>query len=243
MKKIVELVIIISIIVIASCKDDDVEPDYGTKAKLSGSVELFDEGNTKLSSDSMIVSILGSNPLILDTTDINGNFAFKDVKYGTYSISYSKNGYGTFTLNHVYHQKGDTEIENISQLGQFSTTKVTLLTSNVSGSSITISATTNPIGNTSKPRYIRFFFYTSDDVSNIHFSAYSNVVTAANSPYNYRVNLHKLIDQGFKSGDIIWVKAYGDALHSNDYIDLISGKHIFPNLNLHSAAAVSFIMP
>ncbi len=244
MKKILGLIIITSIILVTACKDDDdVEPDYGTKAKLSGSVELFDEGDNKLSKDSMLVFISGTNPLISDTTDIHGNFEFKDVIYGTYSITFSKKSYGTFTLNHIYHQKGDTKIASTVQLGQFSSTKVTLLSSNVSGSAIYISITTDPTGSTTIPRYLRLYYYTSDDVSSIHYTDYSNIITAPISPYVYKVNLHKLIDLGFKSGDKVWVKAYGDALHSNDYIDLVSGKHIFPNLNLHSAAAVSFIMP
>ena len=244
MKKYVVLFILISIITAVACKsDDDVEPDYGTKAKLSGSVELFDEGTKAMPNDSMIVFIFGSNPLISDTTDALGNFQFTDVVYGTYSITFQKKGYGTFTLNHVYHQKGDTKISTIPKLGQFSTTKITHLSSSVNGSSIGISVTTDPAGNNTDVRYIRFFYYNTDDVSYIHYIGYSNVITVANNPFEFKVNLHKLIDMGFKSGDKIWVKAYGDAMHSNDYIDLISGNHVFPNINLHSAAAVSFIMP
>jgi len=244
MKKYAVLFILISIITTLACKSkDDVEPDYGTKAKLSGSVELFDEGTKAMPKDSMLVFIFGSSPLISDTTDASGNFQFADVVYGTYSITFQKKGYGTFTLNHVYHQKGDTKISTIPKLGEFSTTKITHLSSNVNGSSIGMSVTTEPEASNTNTRYIRFFYHNTDDVSNVHYIGYSNVISANNNPFEFKINLHKLIDMGFKSGDKIWVKAYGDALYSNDYIDLISGNHIFPNLNFHSAAAVSFIMP
>ncbi len=244
MKKLGLLISISLIIGIFSCKDgEDLEPDYGTKADLLGSVILFDEGSHELPNDSMIVSIIGSHPSISDTTDADGNFVFKDVNYGTYSISYSKNGFGFFTLNHVYHQKGETIISTIPQLGQYSSTHITQLTANVGGSNISIFATTDPNASNGNMRYLRFFFSASDNVSSIHYDGFSSIVIAQMNPFEYKLNLHKLIDMGFNSGDKIWVKAYGESLHSNDYIDLITGNHIFPNLNLHSAAAVSFIMP
>jgi hypothetical protein len=226
-----------------ACKDENDEPDYGTSARLSGRVNLFDDGATPQPKDSMVVSIYGSKPPIVDTTDVNGRFSFADVDYGLYSIVFEKPGYGRFILNNVNHQKGDTEVNQIPNLGQFSTTKVDSISDSVSGAVITIRVITTPAGTTNSPRYLRFFFGDNSNVSFEDFIAYSAVVPANSNPYSYSISLHKLLDWGFHPGDHIWIKAYGDAKYSNHYIDPLKGIHIFPNLNLHSAAAVYFVMP
>jgi hypothetical protein len=242
-KKFSLLIILLSLGFTFACNDDDDEPDYGTSARLSGRVNLYDEGDTPQPKDSMVVSIYGAKPPVADTTDVNGRFSFPDVDYGLYSIVYEKPGYGRFILNNVSHQKGDTEIGIIPDLGQFSTTMVDSISDSVSGAVITIRVVTTPAGTTNKPRYLRFFFGDNSNVSFEDFIAYSSVVTAPSNPYIYSISMHKLLDWGFKPGDHIWIKAYGDSKYSNHYIDPLKGIHIFPNLNLHSAAAVYFVMP
>ena len=243
MKKLGLAAILFILVLSFGCNDDDPEPDYGTAARLSGRVNLYDDGANPQAKDSVVVSIYGSKPLISDTTDAAGRFSFPDVKYGTYSIEFNKTGYGRFILNNVVHQKGDTEISTLINLGQFSTTKVDLITDSVTGAVIYINVLTSPGGSVNAPRYLRFFFGDNSNVSFEDYIAYSTVVSATSNPYRYSVSMHKLLDWGFKPGDHVWLKAYGDSKYSNAYIDPLKGLHIFPNLNLHSAAAIDFIMP
>ena len=74
-----------------SCKKEDecAYPDL-TAADISGSVLLFDDAKNPMDKNGMLVSIVGSVPLISDTTDNDGNFTLKNVDFGNYTLSYSK---------------------------------------------------------------------------------------------------------------------------------------------------------
>jgi len=238
------IVLAITIMVISACdKQDEPEPIVGTHGVLKGKVKLYNDGTTEMPKEGMIVSIFGSKPLISDTTDANGNFEFKNLVYGTYSISFSKTNYGFSIINRISHYTATTTINKLIELGQFSTTETTAIQAKDTLGSIQISVTTKIAGTTNKPRYIRLFYHTTDQVSSTDFSNYSAVIVATTNPTIIRLNPHMIEDMGFEKGSVVWVKAYGDSYYSNDYIDPLKGKHIFPNLNLKSAAADSFIVP
>ena len=242
MKKLILLFFTTVLFTVVSC--DKTEPsETGTEGTLSGTVRLFDEGTQQLSNDNMVVSIFGSNPLISDTTDSDGKFSFSKLSYGTYSIDFHKIGYGQNILNSVYHNSASTTISTIINLGQHSSTHTTVVSAKDTLGSIFIYVTTDPVGSLNNSRYIRIYFHNSDMVSSENYTNYSDVLESNTNTLSYRINPHALEDMGFKSGETVWVKAYGESYYSNDFIDPVKGKHIFPNLNLHSAAAISFIVP
>ena len=243
MRKIGILIILLASISIWSCDKNDTPEPTGTEGELSGSVKLFDEGTQELSSDSMIVSIYGSNPLISDTTDVNGKYSFSKLKYGTYTLSFTKANYGIYLLNNVYHKQEHTNVQQSPSLGQRSSTHISAISSKDTLGSIFIFITTDPAGTSSNPKYFRVFFHTNDMVSYSDFTAFSKVLTAKKNPIEYRLNPHALEDMGFVSGQEVWYKVYGESYYSNAHIEPLKGKHIFPNLNLISAAANSFIVP
>ncbi len=52
-----------------------------------------------------------------------------------------------------------------------------------------------------------------------------------------------LNELGFIKGTRVYMVAYGDSYHSNEYLDPYQNKTIFPNINTKSPSPVSFIVP
>ena len=86
----------ILILFITSCSSDDDSPAAATKANISGSVNLYNESTNLVDLSNMTVSVLGTMPLISAVTDAEGKFVLSNVPFGTYTLEYTKNGYGTY---------------------------------------------------------------------------------------------------------------------------------------------------
>ena len=233
------------IISISSCKKEESPgPAPITKANISGSVNLYDEGTTKIDNSGMLVKVEGTSPSISSITDNNGAFTLLDVPFGTYTLIYEKAGYGTFKRFNVVHKDGNTIIPDAPSLGQTSTTKITNLTTSSSSSfPVILSATTDPVANQANTRYIRFFLSTNPNVSNENFESYFDTFPVNITPYNLNLSQAALDALSYTSGTTVYVKCYGESFWGNNYTDPNLGRDVFPNLNPVSAAAVSFVMP
>ena len=225
-----------------SCsKDNDIDPPAPTSGNVSGSVNLFDDGVTEIDNSNMTVSVEGTS--ISATTNASGQYTLSNVPFGTITLIYEKNGYGTFKRFDVDHSGGDTFILETPSLGQISTTSITNLTATDNGTDITLSATTNPAGNVGNTRYIRFFFSTQTNVSNTNFEAVLETLPAQINPRNLNLTNASLVALGFSSGQTVYARCYGESFWSNQYDDPNSGDTVFPNINPNSAAEVSFVVP
>lgn len=229
---------------IASCSEDnDPTPEPITKANITGSVNLYDEGTTQIDNSNMTIRIEGTTPAISATTDANGNFTLPDVPFGTYTILYEKSGFGTFKKFDIEHEKNATAILNTPSLGEISTTKIINLETNVSGNDIIISVTTNPAGNIGNIRYVRYFLSTNSNVSSENYTYFSPGLVSQINPKEITLSNNDLTSAGFSSGETVFVKVYGDSFWSNEYDDPDLGRNIFPNLNMTSTNYTSFIVP
>ncbi len=225
-----------------SCsKDNDNDPPAPTSANVSGSVNLFDEGITEIDNSNMTVSVEGTS--ISATTNASGQYTLSNVPFGTITLVYEKNDYGTFKRFNVDHNGGDTFIPETPSLGQVSTTSITNLTATDNGTEITLGATTDPAGNVGNTRYIRFFFSTQANVSSTNFEAALETLPAQINPRNLNLTNASLVALGFSSGQTVYARCYGESFWSNQYDDPNSGTTIFPNLNPNAATAVSFVVP
>ena len=239
----------ISILVIfgfTSCtKDENPNTVPITKANIIGSVNLYDEGTTQIDNEGMIVKLVGITPIISASTDVNGEFTFLDVPFGTYTLVYEKSGFGTFKKFELDHANNgsSTIISNTPSLGQSSSTQITNLTTSINGNDVILSITTNPAGNTGNTRYIRYYLSTSSDVSDENYMYFSPGLVSQINPKEITFTTNDFSDAGFSSGETIFVKAYGDSFWSNEYDDTDLGRKVFPNLNTTSAEAVSFVIP
>jgi hypothetical protein len=243
MKNSTYLILLFSLLIL-SCNGKDEKPDPDTVASISGSVLLFTEGSALANNNSgMKVSIEGTNPLVSTVTDANGKFVLEKVPFGTYTLVYEKDGYGTFKKYDVEHKAGGTMIGDTPSLGQVTSTQITDLKITTSGGSIQLAATTNPAGNSTNRRYLRFFFSTQNTVSSTNYLAVSPTFISQENPFSRTLTAAELTALGLVSGTVIFVRAYGDSFFSNSYMDPLTKKSIYPNLNPTTVPAVSVTIP
>ena len=235
----------ILILFITSCSSNDDSPAAATRANISGSVNLYNESTNQMDLSNMTVSVLGTMPLISAVTDAQGKFVLSNVPFGTYTLEYTKNGYGTYKKFGVIHGTNGqaTTLTATPSLGQVSTTSITGITASTSANQVVLSISTNPGGSAANRRYIRYFLSTSQSVSATNYSYYSPVFTSQINPFEKTILATELISAGFTSGQQVYVRAYGDSFWDNAYDSSEFNRRIFPNLNANTVPAATFIVP
>ena len=140
---------------LTSCGEDneEVPVTLPTTGKISGSVNLYNEGTDKISGSDMRISVSGTN--ISTLTNDQGSFQLADVPFGARTLSYEKTGYGTYKY-FISDLSGNLSISATPSLGKLSPTKVITCAVTIEGDDIKISSVTDGT-NTSK-RYLRYFF-------------------------------------------------------------------------------------
>ena len=238
----------LTLVLFAACNKSDYIPVHGGgsngKEKIIGTVYLFDDLANAAPAYDMTVSIDGT--AFTTSTDSSGKYSFKDVPAGTYNLTYSKTGYGTYRLDtfHLVYNANDTPaVVPVKALSTVSTTTVTDLFISVESDTIKIIPTIIPAGNDTAARGVRFFYSTDESVTGSNFLSYSKQFRLKTGTEAIKVAKTDFYDSGFSPGATVYVRVYGDAIFSNDYIDLATGKRIFPNLNPTTIAAKSFVLP
>lgn len=236
---------LLALLALAACDNDDNTPDPATKADITGSVRLYNEGTARLPDEGMTVRLEGITPATSAVTGPDGKFTLADVPFGTYTLVYEKTGFGTFRQFNVAHTDtgGPTILTSTTSLGQSSTTAVTALAASVSGTDVMLSITTDPAGSNGNTRYVRYVLSTSPLVSATDYMYVSPGLVAQINPYTGTLTRAALQQAGFGIGQTVYARAYGDSFWSNDYADPLLGRKVFPNLNASSAEAVSFVVP
>jgi hypothetical protein len=235
----------ILILFITSCSSNDDSPAAATRANISGSVNLYNESTNQVDLSNMTVSVLGTMPLNSAVTDAEGKFVLSNVPFGTYTLEYTKNGYGTYKKFGVVHGTNGqaTALTATPSLGQVSTTNITGITASTSANQVVLSMSTNPGGSAANRRYIRYFLSTSQSVSATNYSYYSPVFTSQINPFEKTILATELVSAGFTSGQQVYVRAYGDSFWDNAYDSPEFNRRIFPNLNASTVPAAAFIVP
>jgi len=213
------------------------------KRNIEGGVKLYDDMKNPQSSAGMRVSLEGTG--YVTYTDTGGVYKFDVVPYGVYTIVFQKDGYGTFKeiFNHISDGNGKPAVVPLATLGKVATTTVTALTVRVDDDTIHFTATINPAGSNDSARNVRYFF---DSVSAVSPTAFLGQVKSYEIKNQYGMfKLYKtdFLTMGFTAGQTVYIKAYGDAEHSNDYLDNSTGALVFPNLNTSVYADTSFVLP
>ena len=228
-----------------SCTKDEPDPTPGvSKADIFGSMKLFGEGQTQIDNAGMAVRIEGTNPLITDTSDADGNFRLSDVPFGLPTIVYSKEGYGTYKLiNFPHDNTGQHNQLPTPVLGQLSSTAVTELTFTMGIDNVRLFITIDPEGTVDEPKYVRLFFGSFSTVDFNEYTSTFNLTIKTPGPEEVLLTPIQLSNLGFPSGETVFVKVYGDSFYSNDYFDPGSGFQVFTNVNPISASDVTFVSP
>jgi hypothetical protein len=231
----------------SSCnKKDDCEHPNLTEADISGSVLLFDDFQDSMDKSGMVVTVLNTNPPLVDTTNSSGNYSFSSVVFGNYTLQFEKDGYGTFlvTIAHVNECKLVTEVPTY-YLGKTSTTTITSLSAETIAAHVEIDITINPSGTTEQPRYFRLFFKNLNDVSKSSYDEESGLLFTNTNASSINLSIGELHGLGYLSGETVYAKAYGDSYYSNEYFDASAffPHTVFPNANIVTVQDVSFIVP
>ncbi|KPQ14401.1 MAG: Carboxypeptidase regulatory-like domain [Algoriphagus marincola HL-49] len=221
-----------------SCGGNETPEPNPTQGSISGSVFLYDESSNRVSPEGMrIVLEQNSSTELSSLTNSEGKFSFENIPFGTVNLRFEKEEYGTFKINEISHQSLSTPITNIPSLGKKSTTQITELEVVTGNDSFTARVSTNPAGNSSNRRYIRFFFSTEDDISNENYQAFSPIFISQENPFERTFSRSELNEWGFTSEGDFYVRVYGESFWSNNYDDPSTGKTIFPNLNPTTVSA------
>jgi hypothetical protein len=222
------------------------------RANISGQVLLYDEEGSALP-DNSGVKISIDNSTISTTTKADGKWQLDSIPFGTYDISYSKEGFGTGKIMGIYHaatNHSTTVIAKSESMAVNSSIEITNLVVTpfkpgfeqlgVSGVHID-PVFTNTSG---KDKYVRLFFSDNNSVSATSFLAETKVRSngAPLQQNNYNLTTSWFESLGFKKGQTIYVKAYGDSFLADQYTDPLTNTTIFPSLSTKPSNAVSFIL-
>jgi hypothetical protein len=243
-KKIYVLSFFFSILILVSCKKENNSPEPITIADITGSVNLYDESTNKMDGAEMTISIEDSDPKLTVITNTKGIFTLSDIPFGTYDLSYSKTGYGTYKIFGIDHTGGQcgctTVLREIPSLGKKSTSRIDHLSASPSGSDIILSLGVTPAPDSDHPGYIRLFFHTEAKVSYTNYLEFLGNYEIKTDPAEIKLSQSDMTDMGFYKGSIVYVIAYSDSYYTNQYTDPKQNTIVFPNLSLKSSMPVDF---
>lgn len=258
MKKIVVLLVILYI----GCSKDSgsnsiAVPDLvlaqQNRANIQGMIVLYDEdGNREANMSGVKVSI--DNSSVSTQTRTDGKWTLDSIPYGTYDISYSKDGYGTGKIMGLYHaatNHATTVIaKNESMAVNSSIVISNLIITPFSGviQAVGVSGLhidpvfDNPSG---KNKFVRLFFSDNPNVSSSNYLAELKIKSngSASQMNDYNLTTSYFEGLGFKKGQTIYVKGYGDSFLADQYTNPLNNSTVFPSLSTQSSNTVSFVLP
>ncbi len=258
MKKILAILFVF----IAACGKDSgnhsiAVPDLvlaqNNRANISGLIQLYDEdGNNLTDNSGVLISI--DHSTVSTKTAANGKWTLDSIPYGTYDISYSKEGYGTGKIMGIYHAatnhattlipKGESMAVNSS----IAINNLVIVPFNSSLQQLGVSGFhIDPVfaNNSGKDKYVRLFFSDNGNVSPSNYKAEIKIRSsgAATQLNNYNITTNWFESQGFKKGQTIYVKAYGDSFLADQYTDPLNNSTIFPSLSNQPSATMTLVLP
>ncbi|WP_439505169.1 carboxypeptidase-like regulatory domain-containing protein [Sediminibacterium sp.] len=223
------------------------------RANIQGMIVLYDEeGSRQADMSGVTVSI--DNSSVSTQTGPDGKWKLDSIPYGTYDISYAKEGYGTGKIMGLYHAATNhvsTIISKSESMAVNSSISITdLIITPFSGTiqAIGISGVhIDPIFNnpSGKDKFVRLFFSDNPNVSASNYVAEVKIKTnGAQAQLNdFNLTTSYFESLGFKKGQIIYVKGHGDSFLSDQYTNPINNTVVFPSLSTQASKTVSFVLP
>jgi hypothetical protein len=231
-----------------SCTKDDNSSTPTSGGRITGQVQVWNDKTTSLADRSGVTVSIDNLSGKSTTTDAEGKFAFDNIPFDSYNLSFSKSGYGTKKIFGVQHSTATSPTAiPLVQFGAVCTTTVTAFSYNnntyngVPGASYIYSF--NPAPSSSNRAYTRVFLSTEATVSNTNYIDFTDLKSASNNNVTGGLTADELYGMGFNPGQTVYARLYADSFKSNEYVDPATGKTIFPNLNTTTTTAISFIVP
>ena len=242
------LIALLGLIFLSACTTNSNDTPSPVGGALSGTVQLWDDKTSTLADNSGVSVTVDDLTGVSTTTDAAGKYSFANIAYSLHDLTMSKAGYGTYRLFGVSNASSTNgTILPATHLGKLATTTVTSLTlsgntyNGTSGVSVLYSVA--PVPNATNRGYVRYFLSTDPAVSSTNYMYTSAVVSVLNNNVTGGFAKEDLLTAGFKSGQTVYLRLYGESVQSNTYVDPNVGTRVFPNLNLTTVGAVSFLVP
>ncbi len=220
-------------------------PGQSLTGDMSGFVYLYDYNLRRLTDHSGVLIQLEGTQLQA-ITGTNGKWTLANVPAGTYTISFSKSGYGTEkVISYPFVGGGRTYLGEQS-LQQVPLYYVANLTSISSGGSVSVSG--NFVGTLPQSPFNRsavLFLGRTSSVSSAP-ATYSGVTTA--NAYFDSLSFRTELDSssfrywGFQAGSTAYIAAYGGYTWGG-YPDTATGRYYYTGLNPTRSNVVSVIVP
>ncbi len=234
-------IFIISLIIAAtfySCEKDSKSAPTST---LVGVITVVDEfGQAITDRSGVTIGIDGTNPLVKGITNVKDQFTVDSIPPGTYDVSLSKYGFGTFKFTgKVFYgdEKPQYLAGYIAERSSTSANNLTL-TYNATNRYITATANVNPAGTTSQARFARFFAGSNNSVSD---SSY--ISTSVNGTSTNAVSVSIYMDPvKFPNGTTVYVKAYGCSYYDYSYLNVETFLSVYTTVNTSSSSNVASIV-
>lgn len=236
------------VLFLSSCNSKGPTGPEGPKLKgdILGYVILVDaDGSQPSNRGNVTVAVDGAG--ISTQTDVMGKFVLSSIETGTYTITYSKSGYGSSkTVQYQFVGGGQALITNVF-LCQPPSFKVSSLSALPSSNSVTLTATlSEPVNG---QRRVFLFFGRSSEVSsnpaNYEYStSFSQTFTNGSYTFGYAWTT-TFRPAGFPSGSTVYIVAYGanEGFYNSGYVDASTGHFIYSNLSAVASNIVSVTVP
>lgn len=231
------------------------------RGNITGFIRVYDNDGKELS-DAGGVTIKIEQTNVSTQSAGNGKWTLDSIPFGNYDIIFSKPGFGTNRIKGLYHAAQNHATTNVGasrSISMVSTLTIPqLIAKKLSETAPAVANLINVglieegilfnpifVHSGTNEKAVRLFFSTSPDVSSAKYMATDKqrYTGKENVRENDNFKLSWFKDNGFTSGQTIYVKAYGDASFSDDFEDDISGVTIFPSMSLNGSPVVSFVLP
>ncbi len=218
---------------------------------LSGYAILEDEFGFNLNSSSMVSVSINSIAKSVNT-DSTGKWKIDSLETGTYDITFTKPGFGTYIKYSYQFVGGSNSFYGTVKLGQLPSFEISSFLVNSNGAYINTSGTINKKAPSYTSLFLAVFAGTDSTVSSNpeHYKkSYIGLIFAGSNLFNYDTDLKIFKGNDFTSGQKIYLCAYSINILSSalregsSYVDPRSGKIIFPGLGAKKSKVVSFVLP
>jgi hypothetical protein len=231
-----------------------------TRANISGRILLYD-GENIAATDNSGITVSIDNSTVTTQTGADGKWTLDSIPKGTYDISYSKPGYGTGKIMGIFHaatNHATTLIARSESMNIVSSIDISnIKTASFSSASWLVNAINlglirnglfiEPIFNnpTSKNKPVRLFFSDKNVVSASNYLVTEKIFTSGKDEVKETLtfDLKWFESKGFKLGQPVYIKAYGDGYKDDTYENANNGLPVYPSLASSGSPTISVVIP
>lgn len=219
---------------------------------LTGFVNLYDLDGTLLLDHSGVTVSADTNGTAAATaaSATNGKWTLVGLKTGTYTITWTKAGYGIQKdVEMHFVGGGEAYYGSIKTLYQIPLFTVTNLAATAAAPMITCTGTLTGALPPSGVSKVRIFVGTTASVSSdpatyIYTKRDADQIVSSGTSLSAAITIATLESStGVAAGTTVYLIAYAEGFSSMRYTDIITGKDVFPNLNPTPSNVVSVVLP